>query len=935
MSTTPNPESRSHNLPANRNLQLACCLLIICCLSFALRLYLLDAQSIWWDEAISLHLATSTVTDLLADRAAHVHPPLYFLLLKGWVALAGTSAYSARFFSAWFNTLLVPAVYTFGRRYLNRATGLIAASLTAISPLYVIYSQEARVYALLPLVFLALLALAHRLADFTPQEGTEKHSTWLHWGLFAGVEIVGLYMHYVVVLAVAYANLLLLGHLWRQRRELTRWLASTALVALVCMPWAVTVLLNRAAVLADVGAGDPFTEPLPWGFFVRLLWTFQWSGLTAAPGYAPLYVATLALAGLFLIALAFLWASTRTRATTSRLLAHWLAPLVPTLLVWQAKPLSHPRYIALFAIALLLLAGYTIAQLGRQRFAGRALAVLLGLALLVPSSIALQAWYFDPRFAKDDVRGLAAWLEAETTAGDLIVAPWQDWSLDYAYHGPAPIVRPNPANEAATWHTLESQTAPSGQVFLVSYPRANQDRRNLIPYALESAGSLVERHSFKGLVVHVYTLSRPVEPPPVGAPADADLGPLHLTAAWVEPNPAAGAALTLALTWRKQEAAGERYRVSLRLRDLDGWELAANDDWLLDLRTLPTDRWNAGEEATTYHVLPLVPGTPPLTYTVSIGVYATDSHGTLHRLDLLDAAGNPQGQSYEVGVVALAPARGLSADPYGVALDLPPLPEPTLLADGLLLEAAALDRAALAPGQSVFVTLRWRALAAPLPDLRPVLALSQAGSTLATVASAPAGGRYPTGRWQAGEAVLEHRRLTVPPTAADGPATVTIQLGDRQAVLGQVTIAAGEHTFAPPPMAHEIHVRFGDVAELLGYDLATGPYTADQTVPITLYWQALEGAASADRTVFTHLLAADGHLVGQHDGPPVAGTQPTTGWLAGEIVADRHEMAFREPYAGPVHVEVGWYDPTTLERVPTENGASFILLPTPLTIQTP
>jgi len=909
--------------------------LIVCCLSFALRLYLLDAQSIWWDEAISLHLATSTVTNLLADRAAHVHPPLYFLLLKGWVALAGTSAYSARFLSVWFNTLLVPAVYTFGRRYLNRTAGLIAAFLTGISPLYVIYSQEARVYALLPLVYLGLLALAHRLANFAPQERTEQRSTWLHWFLFAGVEIVGLYMHYVVVLAVAYANLLLLGRLWRQRRELAHWLASTALVALVCTPWAVTVLLNRAAVLADVGAGDPFTAPLPWGFFVRLLWTFQWSGLTAAPGYAPLYVAILVLAGLFLIALAFLCASTQTRATTSRLLAHWLAPLAPTLLMWQAKPLSHPRYIALFAIALLLLAGYTIAQLGRQRFAGRTLAILLGLALLAPSFIALQAWYFDPRFAKDDVHGLAAWLEAETSAGDLIVAPWQDWSLDYAYHGPAPIIRPNPADETATWHAFEAQAVPPRHVFLVSYPRANQDRRGLLPYALECAGNLVERRSSKGLVVHVYTLDRLVEPPPAGSPADADFGPLRLAAAWIEPAPTTDTALALALSWRKEEVVGERYRVSLRLRDLDGWELAAKDDWLLDLRALPTDRWNAGEEATTYHVLPLVPGTPPLTYTVSIGVYASDSQGTLHRLDLLDAAGNPQGQSYQVGVVALAPAQGLSTDPYGVAPDLPPLPELASLADGLLLETAALDRVALAPGQSVFVTLRWRALEAPLPDLRPALALSQAGSTLATVESAPAGGRYPTGRWQAGEVVLEHRRLTVPPTAADGPATVTIRLGNRQAVLGQVTIAAGEHTFAPPPMAHEIHVRFGDVAELLGYDLATGPYTADQTVPITLYWQALEGAAAADRTVFTHLLAADGHLVGQHDGPPVAGTRPTTGWLPGEIIVDQHELTFREPYAGPAHIEVGLYDPVTLERVTTTSDETFALLPTPLEILKP
>ena len=142
---------------------------LLIALSFALRLYHLDAQPIWWDEAISIHLATSPLADLLADRAAHVHPPLYFLLLKAWVTLAGSTAFSVRFLSVWFNTLLVPVVYAFGRRWLGRCTGAWAALLVAISPLYVVYAQEVRAYALLPLVYLALL---DREEPVAPRRGT-------------------------------------------------------------------------------------------------------------------------------------------------------------------------------------------------------------------------------------------------------------------------------------------------------------------------------------------------------------------------------------------------------------------------------------------------------------------------------------------------------------------------------------------------------------------------------------------------------------------------------------------------------------------------------------------------------------------------------------------------------------------------------------------
>jgi hypothetical protein len=381
-----------------------------------------------------------------------------------------------------------------------------------------------------------------------------------------------------------------------------------------------------------------------------------------------------------------------------------------------------------------------------------------------------------------------------------------------------------------------------------------------------------------------------------------------------------------------ESPAEDRYSVNLRLRDLDGWELSAADAWLLNERGHPTDRWAVSEEATTYHVLPLAPGTPPLTYTLSIGVYAREADNAVRPVDLLDEAGNPYGQSYNVGVVRLAPAVGQQADPYRAAPDLPPLPDPVTLADGLRLEAATLDRQSIAPGQSLFAVLRWRATDSPLPDLRPSLTLDQATSTLLTVEDAPAGGRYPTSLWQAGEIVLEHRRLTVPPDAADGPAVVTLVLEDRRAVLGSVEIAAGEHVFTPPPMADELYVRFGDVAVLIGYDLVPGPHASDQSIPITLYWRALEGATSVDYTIFTHVLDVDGHLIAQHDAPPVGGSRPTTSWLPGEIIADRHEMTFRETYTGQARVEVGLYDPTTMARLPTETGETFVLLPPTLMI---
>ena len=537
------------------------------------------------------------------------------------------------------------------------------------------------------------------------------------------------------------------------------------------------------------------------------------------------------------------------------------------------------------------------------------------------------------------MRSVARYLEQATGPDDLILIPDGDWSLPFVYQGAAPVEMPGLPDEDEMWANLARWTAQRRRVFVINYRQGiGGDQREVLPFALEKAGTLHTRQSFDNILVRDYHLDRPVEPPAL-APISARFDPLTLAMGWVEAEAPADTALTLALRWRLLhpplrggESWGvQRYGLTIRLLDVDGWPLAAHDTLLLNEQIRPTDHWSVGQETTTYHVLPIPPSIPPLTYTLALGLYEQTETGP-HPLNLLDDQSAPQGQWLHLATVRLTEPLGFAVAPYGTADGPTPLPQPVDLADGLRLLGAALDRSTLGPGQSLFVTLRWQATRSPLPDLRPRLALMQAGQELDAAPSAPALGRYPTDRWQAGETVLEHRRLVVPPTAADGPADVVLTLGDTQLVLGQVEITTEEHVFTPPPIAYPLDVRFGQVARLIGYDLPSETFTAGEPVTLTLYWRALEGATEADYAVFTHVLAADGHLVGQHDGPPAGGTRPTAGWVPGEIITDRHAMTFRESYTGPARIEVGLYNPVTLERVQTEGGETFLLLPITLTI---
>ena len=81
-------------------------------------------------------------------------------------------------------------------------------------------------------------------------------------------------------------------------------------------------------------------------------------------------------------------------------------------------------------------------------------------------------------------------------------------------------------------------------------------------------------------------------------------------------------------------------------------------------------------------------------------------------------------------------------------------------------------------------------------------------------------------------------------------------------------------------MQHTQSAQFGDFAELLGYDLKSDSLSSARPLDLTLYWRATNTEPiTTPYTVFTQILAPDGHLVAQHDAPP---DPPTTQWVPGK-----------------------------------------------------
>lgn len=99
-------------------------------------------QSLWLDEAISANVVRDYNYQEIISKFSpgDFHPPLYYLILKGWTNIFGYSETSLRMPSIIFSLITIYIVYLLAGRG--------AAWLTGLNPLLIYYSQEVRMYAM-------------------------------------------------------------------------------------------------------------------------------------------------------------------------------------------------------------------------------------------------------------------------------------------------------------------------------------------------------------------------------------------------------------------------------------------------------------------------------------------------------------------------------------------------------------------------------------------------------------------------------------------------------------------------------------------------------------------------------------------------------------------------------------------------------------------
>ncbi|MBN1978373.1 MAG: glycosyltransferase family 39 protein [Anaerolineae bacterium] len=363
---------------------------------------------------------------------------------------------------------------------------------------------------------------------------------------------------------------------------------------------------------------------------------------------------------------------------------------------------------------------------------------------------------------------------------------------------------------------------------------------------------------------------------------------------------------------------GARYQTVIHLVGPDGLRWSRQDTFRpRGYASYPyTTIWSPGIYGLDSHEIEPLPGTPPGTYDVVLTVFDRD---TLAPLSMLNDQGQPAAPELTLGQVTLARPRRPAELPEDGRLDLQSGDLTLLLADFNTGQAAA--------GDPVFLTTLWQAEEQPAEDVAFRLTLvSASGSPAAEYALSPTGAWYPTTSWRAGDVWRGQHIFHLPANLDSGDYSWQISLPtDYQStnLPSTIHVTAPPHTFTPPTLPHALDTTLGEIATLVGFDLA-GEMRSGNTLTVTLVWRA-EETPTASYRAFVHLLDAEGKLVAQSDGVPAGWARPTTGWLPGEFIVDPHALTIPQDAAGEYTLAAGLYIPGGA-RLATSGGSDAVPL---------
>ncbi|MBI2304670.1 MAG: glycosyltransferase family 39 protein [Chloroflexi bacterium] len=557
-------------------------LIFILLLAFLLRVFRIDFQSLWGDEAIAIFWAQNDLAGVYQEAIGSSEPPLYYLALHYWQSLAGTREFALRYLSLLFGVLTIPLLYQLGRTTLGQSAGLYAATLAALSPYYIYYSQETRMYAQTAfLTALSMACLILLLFGEKKRSGGQTALLWTGYVLAAAAAIYTLWVPGFILLAV---NIYFLIFWRRHRPHLWPWVVCQASILALSLPIVLASgqSLSRRAEVAE-RASIPITTVL------REVSKAFSLGNSVDDTQTWLTLGFVALLILGSVAM-----------KPRRSLLFWLLllviPIAAIYYVSFAPQKGWPRYFMVASLPFYVLIAYGLRALQSRR---SYLAFFGLLFLLVASGTSLNNYYSDPRYARYDYRSQIARLEAMSLPTDAVIVNGRPRFPNFYYYfkntiPDFPIPRDGAPSRQEVAAQLERLANSHTGLWLVKYMPPDYDADNFIQRWL-AKNTFKTYHQWVENVTFSFYSTPSSQPAPI-QPLKVDFeDQAQLVGYWTSVVEARGGRVVqLTLFWQARKRMEKSYTIFAQLLDPQGrkvgqWDSPPEDGFNL------TSSWRPGE----------------------------------------------------------------------------------------------------------------------------------------------------------------------------------------------------------------------------------------------------------------------------------------------------------------------------------------------------
>jgi mannosyltransferase len=413
---------------------------ILTVIGLALRLYHLDFNSIWLDEAYTYSIAKLTFIKIFENTVVGEFNPPLFIMLERIMLFFGNNEFILRLIPALMGTATIPVMYYIGKEFKNEYCGVVTAILMTFSQFAIFYSQEARAYSMMLFLVAVVMYASLKLikVNLKTDSGLKNVKIFsIVFGIFASLAI---WTHFYTLIPIF---VLLIFIIFKQRNQIITNAKSFAglgifVVGLIPLVYImIPLFINRISNSPTYGVN---------GLNVIINFFITLSAFDLTITYIVSFI--------FIVSIIFLLFKNKNKFIL--LVSLILVTFITSIYLSYSMPML-PRYLIFLTIPIFLSIAYMVSSIKGRYFD------IVVVGLLVLSVIPLGTYYGN--FTKEDWRGLSVDFNKNLIPGDTIVVvpDYIKLPLDYYYNSTEHGVTVVPVRSLASI----TDTKSSGRIYYV------------------------------------------------------------------------------------------------------------------------------------------------------------------------------------------------------------------------------------------------------------------------------------------------------------------------------------------------------------------------------------------------------------------------------------------------------------------------------------